>query len=373
MQGRKRIRCAAIAAACIAAVAVFGAAAGCSKKTAEKEVEVVSYISTDSHVYGSTVEVVNAVADSVVEISTESVTTQWGTQYVVSGAGSGVIVGKAADGGYYNIVTNNHVIDGAKNITVKTRSGTAYSAELIATDDSADIAVIKITTSDKLNVAVWGNSDDLQIGEDLLAIGNPLGSLGGTVTKGILSATGRTIEVGNYAMTLLQTDTAINPGNSGGGLFNMRGELIGVVNAKTTDEEIEGICFAIPANTARSVYGSLVEHGYLVGRATFNITVSEGTIGSGGLGAQSQSIVYVTDVGAVAEGTFAKYDRIYSVGGVKVSSVLELNKALAKITAGDTVTVQVYRGSIKQQGWSSSISFSSELTEFNVTAAQYGI
>ena len=221
---------------------------------------------------------------------------------------------------------------------------------------------------------MWGNSDDLQIGEDLLAIGNPLGSLGGTVTKGILSATGRTIEVGNYAMTLLQTDTAINPGNSGGGLFNMRGELIGVVNAKTTDEEIEGICFAIPANTARSVYGSLVEHGYLVGRATFDITVANATVSTGGLNTQSQSIVYVTDVGAVAEGTFLKYDRIYSVGGVKVSSVLELNKALSKIAVGDTVKIQVYRGTLSQSVWGgSSISFSSELTEFNVTAAQYGI
>lgn len=375
MQGRRKFGRAAVAAVCIAAFAVFGTAAGCTLNTAGKavkEVKTVSYVSTESHVYSSTVEVVNAVADSVVEISTESVTTQWGMQYIVSGAGSGVIVGKATNGDYYYIVTNNHVIDGAKNITVKTRDGVGYAAELVATDDSADIAVIKISTSDELNIATWGNSDDLQIGEDLIAIGNPLGSLGGTVTKGILSATGRSIEVGNYAMTLLQTDTAINPGNSGGGLFNMRGELIGVVNAKTTDEEIEGICFAIPANTARSVYNDLMQYGYINGRATFNITVSDGTISSGGLNAQSQSVVYVTAVGDVADGTFELYDRIYSVGGKTVSSVLELNKALAKITAGDTVTVQVYRGSLKSSWGGSSISFSSELTTFTVTAAQYG-
>ena len=355
MQKRKKFGRAAVAALCMAALAACGSAAGCANRSAAvKEVEVVSYVTTDSHVYNSTVEMVNAVADSVVEISTESVTTQWGHQYIVSGAGSGVIVGKAEADNYYYIVTNNHVIDGAKNITVKTRAGTAYTAELVATDDSADIAVIKIATSDGLNVAVWGDSDDLQIGEDLVAIGNPLGSLGGTVTKGILSATGRTIEVGNYAMTLLQTDTAINPGNSGGGLFNMRGELIGVVNAKTTDEEIEGICFA-------------------KGRATFNISVADGTISSGGINAQSQSIVYVTDVGQVADGTFAKYDRIYSVNGETVSSVLGLNKALAKINAGDSVKIEVYRGSLMQSMWGgNSISFSTELTEFTVTAAQYG-
>lgn len=375
MQKRKKFGCAAVAALCMAALAACGSAAGCANRSAAvKEVEVVSYVTTDSHVYNSTVKMVNAVADSVVEISTESVTTQWGHQYIVSGAGSGVIVGKAEADNYYYIVTNNHVIDGAKNITVKTRAGTAYTAELVATDDSADIAVIKIPTSDELNVAVWGDSDDLQIGEDLVAIGNPLGSLGGTVTKGILSATGRTIEVGNYAMTLLQTDTAINPGNSGGGLFNMRGELIGVVNAKTTDEEIEGICFAIPANRARSVYNDLMEYGYIKGRATFNISVADGTISSGGINAQSQSIVYVTDVGQVADGTFAKYDRIYSVNGETVSSVLGLNKALAKINAGDSVKIEVYRGSLMQSMWGgNSISFSTELTKFTVTAAQYGV
>ena len=371
MKANKLLRAGAVAAACALSLAL-SVGVGCAKRTAVKEVQVVSYVSTNSHVYSSTAEVVSAVADTVVEISTETVKTQWGAQYVVSGAGSGVIVGKADADNHYYIVTNNHVIDGANDITVKTRGGVAYGAELIATDDSADIAVIKITTSDELDIAVWGNSDDLQIGEDLLAIGNPLGSLGGTVTKGILSATGRTIEVGNYAMTLLQTDTAINPGNSGGGLFNMRGELIGVVNAKTTDEEIEGICFAIPANTAKTVYDSLLQKGYLEGRATFNITLAEGSISSGGLGSQSQSVVYVTEVGNVADGTFKQYDRIYSIGGKTVSSVLDVNKALSGIAVGETVEVKVYRGTLTQSWGGNSISFSSDLTAFTVTAAQYG-
>lgn len=332
---------------------------------------VVSYTSVETTVYSTTAEVVAAVADSVVEISTETIQTQWGMQYIVSGAGSGVIVGQSGEN--YYIVTNDHVIEGANEITVTTRSGEAFEAELVATDDSADIAVIAIQSSSALSLAVWGNSDDLQVGEDLIAIGNPLGSLGGTVTKGILSATGRTITVGDYAMTLLQTDTAINPGNSGGGLFNMRGELIGIVNAKMSDEEVEGICFAIPSNSAKYAYGSLLEYGYLLGRASFPIELTEGTVYTSGVNAQSQAIVYVTSVSDAEDGTFCLYDRIYSINGVKITSILEYNVVLASIAPGDEVTVEVYRGTKSQSFWSgSSISFSSELTTFTVIAAQYG-
>ena len=329
---------------------------------------IVSYLSGDSKTYSSTSEVVEAVADTVVEIRTETVTTQWGHQYIVSGAGSGVIVGSGGELSY--IVTNNHVIAGANDITVTTRAGESFAASLVATDDSADIAVVTVAC-DNLPVAVWGNSDDLKVGDDLIAIGNPLGSLGGTVTKGILSAAGRTISVGNFAMTLLQTDTAINPGNSGGGLFNMHGELIGVVNAKTTDEEIEGICFAIPANTARAVYNDLVQYGYLVGRATLNVEVAEGTINAG-VNTQPQTIVYVTAVKNAAEGTFMQYDRIDKINGATISSVLELNAVLAKIKPGDSVEVTVFRGTLSQGWMGNSLSFASETTVFRITAAQYG-
>lgn len=363
--------CTVVFALAAAAALSFGAA-GCGSTESVSRTgahAVVSYVSTNSQVYSSTAEVVEAVADTVVEISTETVRTQWGMQYIVSGAGSGVIVG-SADSTYY-IITNNHVIDGANEITVRTRSGVEYTAELVATDDSADIAVVTVQTSDSLDIAVWGDSDDLKIGEDLIAIGNPLGSLGGTVTKGILSATGRQITVGNYSMTLLQTDTAINPGNSGGGLFNMRGELIGVVNAKTTDEEIEGICFAIPGNSARAVYNDLVEHGYIVGRVTLSVEVTSGSISSG-IGGQSQSVVYVTEVGNVASGTFKQYDRIYSINDEQISTVAQFNSALANIRPGDAVRVKVYRGSVTQSFFGNGISFASELTEFTVTAKQYG-
>lgn len=359
--------CTAVAASCVLA--------GCAQDTAEvsqysKDTNIVSYVSTQTQVYSATAEVVEAVADSVVEISTEATMTQWGMQYIVSGAGSGVIVGQDED--TYYIVTNDHVIEGANDITVRLRNGEEYEAELVAADDAADIAAITITCSEQLEIAVWADSDELQIGEDLIAIGNPLGSLGGTVTKGILSATERSIVVNDYEMTLLQTDTAINPGNSGGGLFNMRGELVGIVNAKTSDEEVEGICFAIPANTARDTFSDLVTYGYVQGRATFDIELTEGSISSG-IGGAAQSITYVTATGdGVEAGTFELYDRIYKINGNEITTLASYNAALADISAGDEVTVEVFRGKINQGFFGNSITFEEQSVSFTVTALQYG-
>ena len=323
---------------------------------------IITYVSYNSKVYSSTAEMVAAVADTVVEISTESVATQWGRQYIVSGAGSGVLIGKKEN--VYYIVTNHHVISDAREITVRTRAGDSYAGTLIAADDSTDIAVITITSTAELRTAVLGNSDDLQIGEDLIAIGNPLGNLGGTVTKGILSATGRSIQINNYTMTLLQTDTAINPGNSGGGLFNMKGELIGVVNAKTSDEEIEGICFAIPINIAVRVYDDLIKYGYINGRATFNIEVVE---------ASGYNLVYIASVNSNSSENFEQYDMIYKINGKEITSLLDYNTALSSIMAGEAVEVEVYRGSLRQSFWNSGINFDSESTTFNTTAQQYGL
>ena len=199
-------------------------------------------------------------SDSVVEIYTEFIVNGWRmTQYVSEGAGSGVVISK---NGY--IVTNNHVIDSANKITVQLNDGTEYEAELIGKDSRTDIAVIKIDASD-LKPAVWGDSDGLVVGELAVAIGNPLGKLGGTVTDGIISALSRDIEIDGHMMNLLQTSAAVNPGNSGGGLFNGKGELIGVVNAKSTGSDIEGIGFAIPANLAKSIADELIKNGKVEG------------------------------------------------------------------------------------------------------------
>lgn len=190
-------------------------------------------------------QVVDLVADTVVEITTTNVVTDiFYGQYVTSGAGSGVII---TENGY--IITNYHVIDGARSVTVRLTDGSEFDADIVGGDQSTDVAVLKINATG-LNAAVLGSSRSLVVGQEVVAIGNPLGSLGGTVTDGIISALDRSVVVDGHRMTLMQTNAAINPGNSGGGLFNRAGELIGIVNAKQSNTGIEGLGFAIPIDIA---------------------------------------------------------------------------------------------------------------------------
>lgn len=215
-------------------------------------------------------DIVENVKNSVVEIQTSVTKTNiFLQQFVSSGAGSGVILSK--DG---LIVTNHHVIDEADTIKVRLNNGEEYDATLIASDAQSDLAVLRIS-ADNLQPAVVGDSSTLKVGEDVVAIGNPLGSLGGTVTEGILSALDREITIDDQKMTLLQTSAAINPGNSGGGLFNAKGELIGIVNAKSSGSGIEGLGFAIPVNEMKSVVEDLVETGKVQGRLALGIRYYE--------------------------------------------------------------------------------------------------
>ena len=183
----------------------------------------------------TTSDIVKKTADSVVEIATEGITTgSFARQYVTKGAGSGVII---SSDGY--IVTNHHVIDGASTIKVTLRDGTtSYDATLIGSDEDNDIALLKIE-AEGLTPATFGDSSSLAVGDYVVAIGNPLGTLGGTVTDGIISALAREVTIEDKNMTLLQTNAQISPGNSGGGLFNSKGELIGIVNAKDSATEVE--------------------------------------------------------------------------------------------------------------------------------------
>ena len=199
-------------------------------------------------------EIASKASNSVVEIYTESVVRGiFLRQYVVEGSGSGVII--KSDG---HIVTSNHVIDGARKITVRMKDGTEYPATIIGQDSNNDLAVVKVDAKG-LSAATYGDSGKLAVGELAVAIGNPLGKLGGSVTEGIISALGRNIEINGQTLNLLQTSAAINPGNSGGGLFNSSGELIGVVNSKSGGTYVEGIGFAIPSNKVKSVVNALME------------------------------------------------------------------------------------------------------------------
>lgn len=199
-------------------------------------------------------KVIEKASSSVVEITTEVVSRHpFYGNYVTEGAGSGVIL---SEDGY--IVTNYHVISGASSCKVRLSDGKEYDATYVGGSETDDIAVVKIDAKD-LNPVVLGDSDKLVTGEDVLAIGNPLGELGGTVTEGILSSTSRTMNVDGVEMELLQTSAAINPGNSGGGLFNAKGELIGIVTLKKAGDEIEGLGFAIPVNKVVETIDKVVD------------------------------------------------------------------------------------------------------------------
>lgn len=313
--------------------------------------------------YNSVTEVYHAVADSVVEISTEIVQTSLWGQYVSSGAGSGVIIEKSG-----LIVTNYHVIEGAKTVTVRLTDGDEYNASLIGFDKAADIAVIKIDAGEKaLVVASLGCSADLEVGEDIVALGNPLGSLGGTLTTGIISAKDRTIRVDGEDMVLLQTNAAINPGNSGGGLFNMAGQLVGIVNAKISQEGIEGLGFAIPIDVAHVVIQDLVTYGYVRGVVDSGLTVIEVTNQNLYQAYYKYGIettgVFIMESKNTDELKFG--DKITEIGGVKVASADEMNVVLKRYKVGDSVTVTVERGG-------NSISIELTLTEKVPDSVNFG-
>ncbi len=294
---------------------------------------------------GSLADVASAVSPSVVVVTTEQIVTDnyfWGGQQVLSGAGSGVIL---TTDGY--IVTNYHVVEGAQQVTVTLHDDSTYTATVVGSDQQSDIALLKIE-ADGLTPAVLGDSDNVQVGEVVIAVGNPMGTLGGTVTDGIVSALNRDITVEGNEMTLMQTSAAISPGNSGGGLFNTNGELIGIVNAKYSDEDAEGLGFAIPVNTMKTVVQDLLENGYVTGRPAFGITVitvsdvqTAMQYGVSSLGVYVNSV----DAGSGAEAAGMKAgDRIVSIGSQLVETTDDVTNALKSYNVGDVVEVQVDRG-----------------------------
>lgn len=293
---------------------------------------------------GDLTGVVSTITPSVVVITTEAMVTSnswFGGQYVQSGAGSGVVFSRD---GY--ILTCNHVVSGAQSIKVTTSDGDEYNAVMVGGDSQSDIAVLKVE-ADGLTPAVIGDSDALVVGEAALAVGNPLGTLGGTVTNGIVSALNRNITVENTPMTLIQTNAAISPGNSGGGLFNASGELIGITNAKSERSGAEGLSFAIPSNTALQVAEDLIGSGYVTGRPAMGITVITVSSMEDAMryGVSSMG-VYVASVnegsGAAAAG-MQTGDRIVSIDDIMAETTNDVTQYIQSKNVGDTVTVQVAR------------------------------
>ncbi|MBQ4104826.1 MAG: trypsin-like peptidase domain-containing protein [Clostridia bacterium] len=291
----------------------------------------------------ATVDIVETAADSVVEIITESVKTgSFAQQYIESGAGSGVIVDSS---GY--IVTNSHVIEGAEKITVTLRSGDSYTATLVGSDSQEDLALLKID-AENLTAAVFGNSDNLRVGERTVAIGNPLGQLGGSVTEGIISALDRDVLVDGQTMNLLQTDTAINPGNSGGGLFDSYGNLIGVVVAKSSGSEVEGLGFAIPVNDVVDVISDLKEYGYVRGRIDIGMEfIDVNNTQVAWMYGLSETGCYVYSVDSLSNAESAGFksgDLILKVDGKEVSTSDDIESVLEGKAVGEKVVFTLKRG-----------------------------
>ena len=291
---------------------------------------------TESQVYALAV-------NSVVGITTEATTNVFGQQAVSANAGTGFIL---TEDGY--IITNQHVVAGADTITVTLYSGEKYTAELVGSDASYDIAVLKIEAEGLQPVSV-GDSDTLQVGESVVAIGNPLGELTWTMTNGIISALNREINTDGNPQNMIQTNAAINSGNSGGPLFDMDGNVIGVTSAKysgstSSGTTIEGLGFAIPINDALRVAYDLVEYGYVKG-AYLGVSLRDLDSNT----ANYYSLPVGPRVEEVVEGSCAEKagvqvgDIIIRFNGVDVETYNDLSGQLKKLEAGDTVEMVVYR------------------------------
>lgn len=290
--------------------------------------------------------VAKLVKPSVVEITTEETVNSSFYQYVQSGAGSGVIV---SEDGY--IITCAHVIEASSGngfvsgITVTLTDGTSYAATVVGSDSDSDVALLKVEATG-LNHAVLGNSSNLTVGEAVIAVGNPLGQLGGTVTGGIISALEREVVVDDVSMTLIQVDASINPGNSGGGLFNMNGELIGIVNAKYSDSGIEGLGFSIPSNDAWSVCEQLLEYGFVRGKVHIGITmrnVIDARSAYYYYGRQTPGVYVDSATEGYNDKVLQRGDRIISVNGKEINSYTEIKTIIQASEVGDVLKFTISR------------------------------
>ena len=260
-----------------------------------------------------------------------------------SGIGGAVVASRAGLTG--NQVVVQEVQRDTSTDASNTGSDQSYDATVVGVDSTSDIAVLKVDATG-LTPAVIGDSDKLAVGETTVAVGNPLGTLSNTVTQGIVSALNRQVTVEDNDMTLIQTDTSISPGNSGGGLFNANGELIGVVNAKSSYSEAEGIGFAIPINTAMDIAQQLIENG-AVARPVLGVSILDiqdsSTAQQYGVSALGVYVADVTKGGGAEAAGVQRGDRIIAIDDTAVSSTSTVKSYLADKQVGDTVTLQVER------------------------------
>jgi len=259
------------------------------------------------------------------------------------GSGSGFIID--AQHGY--IVTNNHVVDGAEKIVVSLADGRNINAKLVGADDRTDLAVVQITDTSNLTATQQGDSTKLQVGEPVVAIGNPGGQeFARSVTTGVVSATNRILDIpGEASFNLIQTDAAINPGNSGGPLVNYQGQVIGINSAKNQETGFEGMGFAIPISDALPTIKQLIEKGY-ASHPGLNVQIDPRYTAEYASQRGWPAGAYVSKVtlgGPAARAGILAGDVLTKINGKEIKSSLELTHELFKYNPGDKVTVTIFR------------------------------
>ncbi|BDG33972.1 S1C family serine protease [Parageobacillus thermoglucosidasius] len=301
---------------------------------------------------------IDKVSDAVVGVVNIQEANFW-SQSSAEGTGSGVIYKK--ENGKAFVVTNHHVVENASQLEISLKDGTRVPAKLLGSDILMDLAVLEIDAKHVKKVAEFGNSDTVKLGEPVIAIGNPLGlQFAGSVTQGIISGTNRTVEVDldqdgtpDWNAEVLQTDAAINPGNSGGALVNIEGQVIGINSMKIAQEEVEGIGFSIPINSAIPVISDLEKYGQ-VRRPYMGVELrSLSDISSYHLQAtlhlpkdvtEGVAIIQVVPMSPAARAGLKQFDVIVALDGQKVRDVLDLRKYLyTKKSIGDKMKVTFYR------------------------------
>lgn len=313
-------------------------------------------------------EIATKCVNTVVMINVTEVTVAYGQEYETAGAGSGVIY---TQDGY--IITNYHVVnENTRSITVTLYDGSQYEGKYIYGDEYVDLAVIKIEKND-CDYAVMGDFEQMRLGDEVLAIGNPLG-YGLTVTNGIISALDRSITIENTTMTLLQTSAAINSGNSGGGLFNMKGELIGIVNAKIAGTSVEGMGFAIPSTTVAKSINDLKEFGYITGKARLGVSVQTKQYQTWPY-MQTHTYIQVMEIldnGSAAKSGLQVGDILHLFNDTEITSFEVLSQQLTKYKVGDTVKLTVRRPTIELTGNNlSEYLTTSEIVELEITFVEF--
>ena len=307
----------------------------------------VNLAQVDGHTVLTPEEIYAANLGAAVGVNGDVTTNAWGYTVRNAVSGSGFVISSNATSSY--IVTNYHVINNVQDIKVFFANGDSYDATLVGGEEDNDIAVLRIEVGN-LQTVTLGDSDALNVGENVYAIGNPLGELTFTFTGGYVSAKDRSVTMSDgTVMNMLQTDTAINNGNSGGPLFNEYGQVIGIVSAKlssssSSEASVEGLGFAIPINDVRDMITSIIENGYVTGKPSMGILLDDVPQAAQQYGVPAGAeVLAILDGSGADNGGLQVGDIITAVNGTEVSGSSDLQSAVSEFSAGDTVTLSIYR------------------------------